>query len=83
RDTHLDDAERLAERVRKEIENLETAAVEGGAPVRVTASFGVASLPECAEDEQGLVAAADRALLQAKRAGKNRTMRAIACARTQ
>ncbi len=76
RDTHIDEAELLAERVRKEIETLETDAVDGGPPVRVTASFGVASLPECARDEQSLVATADAALLEAKRAGKNRTVRA-------
>lgn len=76
RDTGLDDAERLAGRVRMEIEALETAAVDDGDPVRITASFGVAALPECAQDDQSLVAAADAALLQAKRAGKNRTVRA-------
>ena len=76
RDTELDDAADVAERVRKEIQRLQTGAVDGGPPVEVTASFGVASLPECAGDEESLVLAADAALLEAKRAGKNRTRRA-------
>jgi PleD family two-component response regulator len=42
----------------------------------VTASFGVASLPESAADPDGLIAAADAALYQAKRGGKNRVERA-------
>ncbi|MCP9489585.1 MAG: diguanylate cyclase [Solirubrobacteraceae bacterium MAG38_C4-C5] len=82
--TDLDGAFRLAERMREQIEALEIEPVEGaGRPVRVTASFGVASLPETADDEQALVAGADAALYRAKRAGKNRTTRAIARARTQ
>lgn len=93
--TDLEGAFLLAERMRGQIEALEIASVDvdgKGPPVRVTASFGVASLSETA-DEQGpvsaadaaraLVSAADAALYQAKRAGKNRTMRAIASARTQ
>ncbi len=82
--TDLDGAYLLAERIRRRIEALEIASLDGvGPPVRVTASFGVASLPETADDEQALVSAADVALYQAKRAGKNQTMRAIASARTQ
>jgi len=42
-----------------------------GIPVRVTASFGVAEHEEDGDAEQ-LVAAADAALYQAKRVGKNR-----------
>ena len=42
-----------------------------GEPIRVTASFGVAEFPTYATPE-ALLAAADAALYQAKRAGKNR-----------
>ena len=42
----------------------------------VTASFGVASLPDCANDKDALIAEADAALYRAKRAGKNRVERA-------
>lgn len=75
--TDLDGAFRLAERIRRRIEALEIGPVEGsGRPLRVTASFGVASLPETGSDERSLVAGADAALYEAKRAGKNQTMRA-------
>jgi two-component system cell cycle response regulator len=40
--------------------------------VRVTASFGVATFPHDARDEESLLAAADECLFQSKREGKNR-----------
>jgi diguanylate cyclase (GGDEF)-like protein len=76
--TNLDGAHQLAERVREGIEALRLPIIgdEDAEPLRVTASFGAAALPACAEDVRGLVAAADEALYQAKRAGKNRTVSA-------
>jgi diguanylate cyclase (GGDEF)-like protein len=74
--TDLEGAFNLAERVRAGIEELELPLLEGGGRLRVTASFGVATLPGSADDTRGLVAAADEALYRAKRAGKNRTVRA-------
>lgn len=76
--TDLDGAHQLAERVREGIEALRLPILgdEDSEPLRVTASFGAAALPACAEDVRGLVAAADEALYQAKRAGKNRTVSA-------
>jgi diguanylate cyclase (GGDEF)-like protein len=74
--TDLEGAYNLAERVRAGIEELELPLVDGGGALTVTASFGVATLPGSAGDMRGLVAAADEALYRAKRAGKNRTMRA-------
>jgi diguanylate cyclase (GGDEF)-like protein len=76
--TDLDGAHQLAERVRVGIEGLRLPIIGDGEsePLRVTASFGAAALPACAEDVRGLVAAADEALYQAKRAGKNRTVSA-------
>jgi diguanylate cyclase (GGDEF)-like protein len=50
--------------------------LDGEGALRVTASFGVATLPGSADDMRGLVAAADDALYRAKRSGKNRTVRA-------
>jgi diguanylate cyclase (GGDEF)-like protein len=74
--TDLEGAYNLAERVRAGIEELELPLLEGGGALHVTASFGVATLPGSADDTRGLVAAADEALYRAKRAGKNRTVRA-------
>jgi len=66
----------LAERMREAVERLRVPSVDGGAPLQVTASFGVASVPESAADREELVAAADAALYRAKRGGKNRVERA-------
>ncbi len=69
-------AARLAERMREAIERTQVAGVGGGPALSVTASFGVASVPESASDRDTLIAAADTALYQAKRAGKNRVVQA-------
>jgi diguanylate cyclase (GGDEF)-like protein len=75
--TDLEGAYRFAERVRRRIEALELPLPNGDGGLRVTASFGVASLATAADaDKDALVAAADGALYAAKRAGKNRTVRA-------
>jgi diguanylate cyclase (GGDEF)-like protein len=70
--TDLHGAELLAERMRLAIEDLRIERLDGGGHLRVTASFGVASLPDCARDKASLIAEADAALYRAKRAGKNR-----------
>jgi diguanylate cyclase (GGDEF)-like protein len=66
----LADAKRTAERIRRAVTAVE---VEGptGEIARVTASFGIAEFPTYANAE-ALVAAADAALYQAKRSGKDR-----------
>ena len=74
--TDLDGAYNLAERVREGIEALEIPRLDGRGMLKVTASLGVAALPDCAGSEQELIAAADAALYEAKHAGKNRTERA-------
>jgi diguanylate cyclase (GGDEF)-like protein len=79
--TDLEGAYNLAERVRAGIEELVLPLLDGDGALRVTASFGVATLPGSADDMRGLVAAADEALYRAKRAGKNRTVRAEASPR--
>jgi diguanylate cyclase (GGDEF)-like protein len=62
----------LAERLRKTVE-ARAIEIEGGAPVRVTISIGVASYPEVqAADTSDLIDAADKALYRAKSAGRNR-----------
>jgi diguanylate cyclase (GGDEF)-like protein len=73
--TDLHGAELLAERMRSAIEELRINRLDGDGVLRVTASFGVASLPTCASDKDALIAEADAALYRAKRAGKNRVAR--------
>jgi diguanylate cyclase (GGDEF)-like protein len=76
--TDLEGAHNLAERVREGIEQLRLPILgdDHAPPLRVTASFGAAAVPDSAADVRGLIAAADEALYQAKRAGKNRTVSA-------
>lgn len=57
----------LAERIRRDIERTTVSSKE----LRVTASFGVASIPEQANDARTLLEQADAALYRAKTAGRN------------
>ncbi|MEJ7824151.1 MAG: diguanylate cyclase [Solirubrobacteraceae bacterium] len=75
--TDLDGAVNLAERVRERIEALNIPRLNGAGAIRVTASCGVAAVPQTAADHGALIAAADQALYQAKRSGKNKSV----CAR--
>jgi diguanylate cyclase (GGDEF)-like protein len=72
--TDLDGAARLAERARLALEE-RTILSPDGTHIHVTVSLGVAAYPEAAVGE-GLVAAADGALYEAKRIGKNRVVTA-------
>jgi GGDEF domain-containing protein/HAMP domain-containing protein len=77
--TDLQGAYQFAERVRHRIQALDLPLPDGDGTLRVTASFGAASLATAAgKDKDALVAAADAALYEAKRSGKNRTVRAEA-----
>ncbi len=77
--TDLEGAFQFAERVRGRIEALELPLPDGNGTLKVTASFGVASLATAdGPSKSALVAAADGALYEAKRSGKNRTVRASA-----
>ena len=75
--TGVEGAEMLAERIREAVEALRVPRVRGGGVLSVTASFGVASVPDAAVDRESLIAAADAALYRAKRGGKNRVERAL------
>jgi diguanylate cyclase (GGDEF)-like protein len=72
--TDLEGAARLAERARTAFQERMILA-PNGTRIEVTVSFGVAAFPEAA-DAGNLVAAADGALYEAKRAGKNRVVTA-------
>jgi diguanylate cyclase (GGDEF)-like protein len=72
--TGLAGAEAIAERIRTAVEALDLPRLDGEGSLRVTVSCGVSASAD--GDPIALVAAADAALYAAKRAGKNRTVRA-------
>ena len=74
--TKLAGARRLAERIRRDIEDLRVR-TPGGELVRVTSSFGAAAYPSY-DGVEAVVRAADEALYEAKRSGKNRVETATA-----
>ena len=69
-ETGLAGALELAERIRARIESERVTGVDGQAALRVTASVGAASMPASAADARDLIAAADAALYEAKRAAR-------------
>jgi diguanylate cyclase (GGDEF)-like protein len=75
-ETGSDGAIELAERIRVRLEGEEIQSVDGGKPLRVTASFGTATMPAAAANVHDLFEAADEALYEAKRQGKNRVITA-------
>ena len=66
--TTLDEAETLAERIRASVALLDP----GHPDLHVTMSIGVSAFPESAKDSDGVLGAADAALLRAKSRGRNR-----------
>ncbi|MEO5575948.1 MAG: diguanylate cyclase [Gaiellaceae bacterium] len=68
--TDLEGAAQVAERIRAALAEREMLSLDG-APLRVTASFGVAT-SDATTTVQQLIEAADEALYRAKRAGKDR-----------
>jgi diguanylate cyclase (GGDEF)-like protein len=74
--TDLEGSHAIAERVRAAIEALRISLLDGQGTLRITASVGVTASSE--GDKDGLVGEADAALYEAKRTGKNRTIRATA-----
>ena len=68
-------AQELAERMRKQIETGCGPSVIPGENVRITASFGVASIQHGATTLAELIKQADQALYAAKAAGRNRVLR--------
>ncbi len=74
--TDLEGAFNRAERIRDLIAELRIPRLDGGGALTVTASCGVASARATGADGRALVQAADRALYEAKRSGKNMSVRA-------
>jgi len=79
--TNLSGARALSEKIRKGLEEVSHTTPEG-VPFHVTASFGAACFPGQA-NAGDLVAAADAALYEAKRTGKNRVVTATAKRKTR
>jgi diguanylate cyclase (GGDEF)-like protein len=75
-ETGKDGAVEMAERIRERLEEEEIPLLDGSGILKVTASFGTATLPLSAETVRHLFAAADDALYEAKRSGKNRVVTA-------
>ena len=73
-DTDLDGAVVAAETMRRAVESL-AIPLPDGTTLKVTVSAGVSAMRPHFHDPSELVAAADEALYQAKRRGKNRTVR--------
>ena len=59
------------DRVRKDYEENEQS-FPGGKTIAVTFSCGIAAFPDCGTSLDAIIAAADGALYEAKRAGRNR-----------
>ena len=74
--TDLEGAHAIAERIRTAVERLRVPSTDGHGVLRITASLGVAASSDGQKD--ALIADADGALYEAKRAGKNRTVSARA-----
>ena len=70
--TQGSDAERVAERIRSSIEALAIPNEAAGPPARITVSLGLIIASDPAISAEELIAAADAALYDAKRRGRNR-----------
>lgn len=67
-----DEAEKAVERIRRSVENISV--LVGDRPIQVSATFAIAELADGIDDAQALFDAADQALIEAKRTGRNRSV---------
>jgi len=68
--TDTEQAQRVAERIRQQVE--EASVIVAGLPVRATVSIGIASTEAVGHDLDALIRRADSAVYAAKRSGRNR-----------
>jgi len=73
-ETRLEDAQRIAERLRRQVAGEPFRNVTSGEPLDVTISIGVASTLAGETKPDGLLKRADRAMYEAKAAGRNRVI---------
>ncbi len=71
-ETTKEEAIRLAERLREAIEKETSNTRNNAAPRKITVSVGVSTFPEDADNKEKLIFAADGALYEAKKSGKNK-----------
>jgi diguanylate cyclase (GGDEF)-like protein len=76
-DTGSDGAVAVAERVRERISAYSFLRASDGLDIRLTASVGVATLPDVAASAEELIKAADTAMYRVKEQGKNGVFLAI------
>ena len=75
-ETGTEGAVEIADRIRERLERERIPLLDGTGVLRVTASFGTATMPLSADSVRELFSAADDALYKAKRLGKNRVVTA-------
>ncbi len=73
--TDLEGTFNLSERMRERIAALQIPRLDGHGTMTITTSCGVAATPPIDPDERAILAAADAALYEAKRTGKNKSVR--------
>ena len=71
--TDLRGAYRVAEKLRKKVEQLSLAAINNENPPKITCSLGIAAYPIHGNSIDKLIESADKALYKAKNSGRNRT----------
>lgn len=69
-ETTAKDAKIIAERLRENISKIEID-IDAATTIKTAISIGIAEFPICADTEKGLIDAADKAMYEAKRNGKN------------
>lgn len=74
-ETGKEEASIVCERIRQEVEKTNMHDGEGNAIGNIRITIGLASFPIDADDKNGLIEQADKALFQGKEAGKNCTFR--------
>lgn len=73
-ETEQKDTLPIAERIRLRVEDADFAELKELEDLKITISIGVASFPENATNEKGLIEAADKALYYAKNTGRNKVV---------
>ena len=71
--TDIRSAYRVAEKLRKKVENMSLIAISSEDPPKITCSLGISCYPLHGNNMDKLIQSADKALYEAKNSGRNRT----------